>query len=554
MNIKELRSLNKELIKEISSEFGIEEEKVPKLVDLIAEAVKPKLNLHVGRRAFLAGAGGIAAGLLGLGAVSAKTTITDKYIELDGEKFYPSSVGPYSAIVYIDGTKVKAEDWKGKEIANGVAGTDDASVIQNTIEYGTTPEGTGVYRPRGGIIYLGPHDFNLYQTITVWSNIQLVGSGSGHGLVDEGSTKIINQQTDGSPAIKLRGQAITLKGFSLKGNTSSGHGITTDIINVGACLHVHLEDLDIYEHGGSGIHMYSACYYWSIIHCRSSKNTGSGLLSESDGTYSPNTCTILGGNFEQNGDSGIKISAGHSFKLFGTSLQLNTGYGFYDPNTGANNHIIVGVYTENNTLKGIKCDGTGNLVHGYFNDSYELAASNAKLPEWMDTKTGTIKSQYFVGSQYNNYLRGPPTGGGDLQFQAHNGTNYVTVAKLTGGKFITTTDTWLSFEKLQVAKGVFPITLGTQTVPAGATVLAARFTVPSGKTLNIHMIAELYDPDGQISAEVYNVTDTLTVATVDGFDDTGWSVVAGKVVEFRVINADGVNPHDGNYGFLVSFV
>lgn len=104
--------------------------------------------------------------------------------------------------------------------------------------------------------------------------------------------------------------------------------------------------------------------------------------------------------------------------------------------------------------------------------------------------------------------------------------------------------------KLGYAKGIFPIVLGTQSVAAGSYTLAAKITVPADKTLKIHAIAELYDPDGYISAEVYNVTDAVTVASVDGFDDTGWEVASGKVVEFRVKNSDSLNAHDGNYGFL----
>jgi len=36
-------------------------------------------------------------------------------------------VPPYSAIVYKEGDEVRAEDWKGRKIASGEAGLDDAS-------------------------------------------------------------------------------------------------------------------------------------------------------------------------------------------------------------------------------------------------------------------------------------------------------------------------------------------------------------------------------------------------------------------------------------------
>ena len=48
-------------------------------------------------------------------------------------------VPPYSAIVYKEGDEVRAEDWKGRKIASGEAGVDDASVIQSALD-SLTPE------------------------------------------------------------------------------------------------------------------------------------------------------------------------------------------------------------------------------------------------------------------------------------------------------------------------------------------------------------------------------------------------------------------------------
>ncbi|RLJ00821.1 MAG: hypothetical protein DRP11_05365, partial [Candidatus Aenigmatarchaeota archaeon] len=44
-----------------------------------------------------------------------------------------SLIKPYSAIVYKEGDLVIAEDWKGRKIAEGEAGVDDAEVIQSAI-------------------------------------------------------------------------------------------------------------------------------------------------------------------------------------------------------------------------------------------------------------------------------------------------------------------------------------------------------------------------------------------------------------------------------------
>lgn len=82
----------------------------------------------------------------------------------------------------------------------------------------------------------------------------------------------------------------------------------------------------------------------------------------------------------------------------------------------------------------------------------------------------------------------------------------------------------------------------------------AAFTVLSNRTLYIHTIAELYDPDGYVKAQVYNVTDDVVVADVDGFSDTGWTVPEGKTVEFRLVNTDTAADHVANYAFLISIV
>ena len=100
--------------------------------------------------------------------------------------------------------------------------------------------------------------------------------------------------------------------------------------------------------------------------------------------------------------------------------------------------------------------------------------------------------------------------------------------------------------------GVVPITSGVVSVPAGGLYVVARFTVPSDKTLYIYQIAKLFDPDGYISAEVYNVTDGVSVVSVDGIQTGEWSVAGGKTVEFRLKNSDTANPHSGNYAFLIS--
>jgi len=99
-----------------------------------------------------------------------------------------------------------------------------------------------------------------------------------------------------------------------------------------------------------------------------------------------------------------------------------------------------------------------------------------------------------------------------------------------------------------------PIDSGLVSVPAGGETVIAQFTVPMGFRLLIHSIMELYDPAGTISAEVYNETDGVTVASVDGFSNVGWEVDEGKTVTFKLKNSDTANAQTGRYSFTVSLI
>jgi len=75
-------------------------------------------------------------------------------------------VPTYSAIIYKEGDEVRAEDWKGRKIASGQAGVDDASVIQRALDF-------------GGLIYLAPgrYKFIEQQVFIRTDNTKLAGAG-----------------------------------------------------------------------------------------------------------------------------------------------------------------------------------------------------------------------------------------------------------------------------------------------------------------------------------------------------------------------------------------
>jgi len=176
-----MHSYNRELIKSISAELGIAEDKVPSLVDKIAELVKPKVSEFVGRRTLMAaGAGGLLA-LATASPAMGKMTITDQHMDIDGVKLSPkqyedmfSSPPVASAVVEIpdwDSDHIyawkPANNYKGwKLIDRGEVGVDDASVIQAAIN--------SVDR---GVVFIKSGTYYINNEILLKSNVRVVGEG-----------------------------------------------------------------------------------------------------------------------------------------------------------------------------------------------------------------------------------------------------------------------------------------------------------------------------------------------------------------------------------------
>jgi len=223
-----MHSYNKELIKSISAELGVPEERVPILVEKIAELVKPEVGKFVGRRSLMAAGLGGLLGLAVASPASAKMTITGQYIDLDGQKFYPASAGAYSVIVYKQGIKIIAEDWKGDIIAQGVAGTDDASVIQQALD-------------QKGIILVKKDTYYLKSRLEFYSDT----------YVDFGYSKLVREHED--HALHADSQSnITVMNFILDGQKSTYGGYSHGI-RFWSCENVHVENAEIYNMPANGI-------------------------------------------------------------------------------------------------------------------------------------------------------------------------------------------------------------------------------------------------------------------------------------------------------------
>ena len=95
------------------------------------------------------------------------------------DKRQPSR-GDYDAIVYIDGSQVIAEDSNGRKIASGVAGTDDAAVINSVLMVAVS----------GYVIKFGKGAFVINSALTIPSNtpVSVVGSGFGTMFITPASS------------------------------------------------------------------------------------------------------------------------------------------------------------------------------------------------------------------------------------------------------------------------------------------------------------------------------------------------------------------------------
>ena len=216
--LPERLKLNREVVKATSDELGIPEEKIPLIVDKLIEHPKFQKELtgkiirqpwfldsftkelardesirqsiievmseFHGRRSFLesvlTGLTGVAAGAaLAGGAGVAKA---DTFIRGEASDFYAPTAMPFSAIVYIDGSKVYAKDWRGKVIAEGTAGTDDVVVIQSAIDV-------------GGRVLIHQGTYNISTTLTIPSNTDIAGEGWKTILKRTFNGNMINQST-----------------------------------------------------------------------------------------------------------------------------------------------------------------------------------------------------------------------------------------------------------------------------------------------------------------------------------------------------------------------
>ena len=245
--------------------------------------------------------------------------------------------GPYSAIVYKDGSSVYAEDANGTTIAEGEAGVDDASVIQSAVNSLTD----------GGDIFIKRASYSLDSGILVHKNIQLLCE----------SKVIFNAYTSGMTIftfyeISRRPAGIYNAIINLNNTASCGLLIK----DAWSTIHDGLYVTGIGE-GGVGIKVLSSDNNWlclmNWIRCRhvqayGTRPSGSiGVQMISESGIGLGTNLVLDVGFLQSLEVGVEIS-GNNCELSGIVESCDTGI---DIKKGS--HYLRGISEESSVTHGL---------------------------------------------------------------------------------------------------------------------------------------------------------------------------------------------------------
>jgi len=163
--------------------------------------------------------------------------------------------GSYSAIVYIDGSTVYAEDAEGKTIAQGEAGVNDASVIQSAID--ALPSGEGK-------ILIAEGTYAISSKISINNNDIVI-----EGVGDSTILKMTDNTVEANYGIfEISANKITICNMKFDGNrTNQGTYDKTPHLIGGAGNNLRFKRLYIHDTMGDGIELLNSENVW-IINCR----------------------------------------------------------------------------------------------------------------------------------------------------------------------------------------------------------------------------------------------------------------------------------------------
>ena len=189
---------------------------------------------------------------------SAGTTYTPSSLAISGMQ---DSKGPYSAIVYIDGSQVIAETSDGQRIATGTAGKDDATVIQAALYTGNTKLQEG--------------RFICSNTINIPATNYLTGSGLNRTILDfydATLTYCVTVNSAVADAFISKGGEIS--GLTIRGSATSGVGLS-----IRSVFHFLVQDIQVIGTGSDGIQILG-CYDVAVDQCLIDLCSGYGIITD----------------------------------------------------------------------------------------------------------------------------------------------------------------------------------------------------------------------------------------------------------------------------------
>lgn len=316
---------------------------------------------------------------------------------------------PYDALVYIDGTVIRAIDKEGNTIRRGVAGTDDTEVIQAAIDTYDN-------------IYISSGDYYITSKLLVRSNTSVFGDGWNTklytvvGFTSTHTPSIFGNLND--DAVIPTDLKITIRNIYLNGSATKTAGEEVSGIvfrSVGNVLienvyGEHFKYFTVFISNGWGLAITSGrSYDVTVRGCYSNDTEYDGIAYTSDyGSLLNNfvTGSLSGGVTLEECDFCV-VSGNMSYSNVHGVRSTNFTNGYQN-----NNVIISNVIYNPTTGYGIYSQGTNDSIVG--NTVYRdgaFVAQNAGI--WVDSISTTVSQNTIFGSGWDYGIRDNGRGASD---------------------------------------------------------------------------------------------------------------------------------------------
>ena len=364
-----------------------------------------------------------------------------------------NAASPYTAIVSIDGSQVVAKDSNGNIISSGVAGTDDATVVNYALS-----------RSNSAVVYLAPATtFNFNQTITIagtqgTGSQRLIGGGRESTIVNyTGSDpnvifvdatnyfvlgaeiSDISINANGKTAIYLKAQtpaAATKCAIKKLYIVNAKIGIKTECTPGNEIYKCSFRDISILNVGpnGYGIYAGAGCYntFDSIEVGGVGDNSYAIFNGQTDSVFSSVSCdgciseagqgnTWIETTIETIFATNPPVTMG-AFRLAGYSHTI-TSLEFTNVDPAKCNGTGIWVYGDDHLINGVRCWGTLSPTYPFVCNPPSIGrtciAINIKGGASSSWAGINMSGWKFIGCQFKTENSGSSTGTGSIQAIAH---------------------------------------------------------------------------------------------------------------------------------------